>query len=314
MPTEEWQVEASHDDCMIRRSSESIWLDFAQLRIGEYSDAAYDYESAARFLAITIPQGATITSAFIKLRSGGYEVKIPTIHIYGEDADDTATFTTYANWLARFRTDAMISWTPPAWVSGTWYTSLDIKTIIQEIVNREGWESGNAIVIFLQQTLGWEEYQIMFADTFDANETYAAKLEVTWSVGPTQKSVSGSIIASGSLLTGKKLTVSGSIGASGAFVRDKDLTLFGSITTLGTLLTDKNLTIQGLIDTLGIVEVLKRNFIDITGIITASGEVRVLQHMKPIGGYIPEKKPFRDKLTPMGVKIHEIIRKPNKKS
>jgi hypothetical protein len=70
--------------------------------------------------------------------------------IEGEDADNPATFSTYADFIARVRTTANVSWiNSAASYPPDYYTSPDISSIIQEIVNRGGWASGNHIAIFM---------------------------------------------------------------------------------------------------------------------------------------------------------------------
>ncbi len=114
-----------------------------------------------RFGNITIPQGATITSAYIQFGTKGD--KNPVLGdavIKGQAADTAATFTTTAfNITTRPRTTDSVMWTGST--SATWGTtatpgtagadqkSPDIKTIIQAIVNRTGWVSGNSLAIFL---------------------------------------------------------------------------------------------------------------------------------------------------------------------
>ena len=111
------------------------------------------YNKSYRFTGVTIPQGATITSAKITFTDSttGTERAL-NFKIIGVDEDNTAEFTTSPISDARTRThtSASVDWdatfTPSA---GTTRDTSDIKTIIQEIVNRGGWSSGNAIGIYL---------------------------------------------------------------------------------------------------------------------------------------------------------------------
>ncbi len=108
--------------------------------------------SGARFQAIDIPQGATITSAYLRLTVYGTGTgSSMDIRIHGQDADDTATFSASAYDLtSRTSTTATVDWTGiPNASTNTELTSPDIKDIIQEIVNRPGWTQNNSM------TLGW---------------------------------------------------------------------------------------------------------------------------------------------------------------
>ncbi len=101
-----------------------------------------------RFQDITIPSGAAIESAIIVLNS--HEAKstdeVANITIYGEAADNAATYTEDALITDRPATDATISWiVDTEWDLWGFYETPDLKDIVQEIIDRDGWQSGNAI-------------------------------------------------------------------------------------------------------------------------------------------------------------------------
>lgn len=106
-----------------------------------------------KFLNITIPQGATINSATLTFISSGDD-STTTVNskIRGKAADNAGMDTTTGAGPGTFEnppfTTAVVNWDNiPAWTNGSTKVSPDISTIIQEIVNRAGWASGNAIVI-----------------------------------------------------------------------------------------------------------------------------------------------------------------------
>ena len=125
-----------------------------------------------RFRNIPVPQGAVIDSAFITVWS--HEVKsaddVAELVIFAEATDNAETFTEDALIDARPSTGATVEWTvAEEW--GLWlpYRTPDLKGIVQELVNREGWQLGNAIAfIVLGQDQGpsdfenareWESYE-----------------------------------------------------------------------------------------------------------------------------------------------------------
>ena len=61
--------------------------------------------------------------------------------------------TATANISSRVRTSASVLWTPPPWTvvgqPGANQQTVDISPVIQELVNRPGWSSGNAIAIVI---------------------------------------------------------------------------------------------------------------------------------------------------------------------
>lgn len=98
-----------------------------------------------RFLNITIPKGVTITSAKITHLAYVNKSGACSVTVYGDDVDSAAAFAdNVANRpQGKTRTTAAVAWSIPAWTSGELYDSPDLKTIVQEIIDRAGWASGN---------------------------------------------------------------------------------------------------------------------------------------------------------------------------
>jgi hypothetical protein len=104
-----------------------------------------NWPNFVRFSNLTIPQNATINNAYI--RGVGYNTAtgIGTSTIHGNDIDNAIAPTTVAQYNALVKTSANISWSISSTTAGVSINSPDLSTIIQEIVNRPGWSSGNAI-------------------------------------------------------------------------------------------------------------------------------------------------------------------------
>src|SRR5262249_13367555 len=110
-----------------------------------------------RFSKVVIPPGATITAANLQLNADqgftGSNTTACTLTLSGEAADNAPSFgANFANLSALPKTAATVAWPVPAWVANTTgpaQRSPDLKTIIQELVNRPGWVSGNAIALLL---------------------------------------------------------------------------------------------------------------------------------------------------------------------
>ncbi len=111
-----------------------------------------------RFRGIFIPQGATIDSAFIQVWS--HEDKstsdVAELTIAGEAADDPETYTLNALITDRPRTTAQVDWTvDEVWGLWTQERTPDISDIVQELVNRPGWQNGNSMAfMFLGEDQG----------------------------------------------------------------------------------------------------------------------------------------------------------------
>ncbi|MBU1621935.1 MAG: hypothetical protein KJ604_20965, partial [Gammaproteobacteria bacterium] len=132
--------------------------------VGYASSTSFKQGNGFRFDGIAIPNAATIDLANL-IFTGSVAKSNNNVNsvVIGEDADDAATFSTLANYQGRRGTvvggannnnitTASVTWNAiAAWSvdeSGADTTSPDIKSIIQEIVNRVGWASGNAIVLY----------------------------------------------------------------------------------------------------------------------------------------------------------------------
>ena len=113
-----------------------------------------------RFINVAIPQGATITKAYIQFTCdeiGSSNINPCNLTIKGQDADNAPTFTTAHNSITnRPTTSASVLWQPSNWnyVNRQWtrQKTSDIASVIQEIVDRGGWQSGNSLVIIISGT------------------------------------------------------------------------------------------------------------------------------------------------------------------
>lgn len=105
-----------------------------------------------RFQNVNLPKGTTIDSAFIQVFS--HESKTPEdvarITIVGDAADHAATFTEDSLIDARPWTQASLLWeVNESWGLWTPHLTPDVGPIVQEIINRDGWEAGNALAFLL---------------------------------------------------------------------------------------------------------------------------------------------------------------------
>ncbi|MFN8454764.1 MAG: metallophosphoesterase [Anaerolineae bacterium] len=107
-----------------------------------------------RFNGITIPQGATITNAYIQFQVDETDTQATSLIIQGEAVDNAATFTAATNNIsARPRTTAAVSWSSPSWTTagqaGLDQRTPNLTSVLQEIIARPGWSNGNSLVIII---------------------------------------------------------------------------------------------------------------------------------------------------------------------
>jgi hypothetical protein len=120
-------------------------------------DAAGEQVVGIRFNGIGIPQGSTILEAYVQFQQDESNSDATSLTIQGEAADNALGFSnTSENISSRARTTASVGWTPPAWLvageQGPDQRTPDLTTVIQEIIGRTGWVSGNSLVIIIAGT------------------------------------------------------------------------------------------------------------------------------------------------------------------
>jgi PKD repeat protein len=115
-----------------------------------------DQTVGMRWVGLAIPKGATISSAWIQFAAKESQSEATSLTFRGQAADAAPTFSsTTGNISTRPRTAASVSWPPTAWTAGAAGTSQrtpDLRAVIQEIVNRPGWASGNPLVVMVTGT------------------------------------------------------------------------------------------------------------------------------------------------------------------
>ncbi len=149
-------------------------------------DGAKKQMIGVRFANISIPPGATIQSAYIQFATkGDKNAVLGDAYIKAQDADNAATFaTTPFSVSSRPKGTDSVLWvgsTSATWgltgggTAGPDQKTPDIKSLIQSIINRPGWSSGNALAIFLSGNSG-----VRNAYSYDGSAANAAKLIIQY--------------------------------------------------------------------------------------------------------------------------------------
>lgn len=110
-----------------------------------------------RFTALNIPQAATITDARIQFTVDETSSETTNLIIRGQATGHASGFSTSSNNISnRATTAASANWSPAAWNSvgaaGNDQQTTNLNAIVQEIVNRQDWQSGNAMVFLVDGT------------------------------------------------------------------------------------------------------------------------------------------------------------------
>jgi hypothetical protein len=113
-----------------------------------------DQTVGMRFNGVSIPQGTVVTNAYIQFQVDEVSSGDTLLNVQGEDVDQASEFSSNSlDISSRPRTTAEAAWAPVPWTvvgaAGPDQQTPDLAAIIQEIVDRPGWASGNSLVIII---------------------------------------------------------------------------------------------------------------------------------------------------------------------
>ena len=132
-----------------------------------------------RFTNLSIPKGSTIVDAWVQFQVDETPSNPTSLLVQGEDTGNAATFTPAAfNLSSRPRTTASVPWSPAPWpvvgAAGPDQRTPNLAPVIQEIVDRPDWSSGQAVVIVVTGT------GERVAESFDGDQEGAPALHVAY--------------------------------------------------------------------------------------------------------------------------------------
>jgi len=150
-------------------------------RVGNASEG--DNDMGMAWPNVTVPQGATISSCtievFMKFKSGTSDI---VTRMQGFDVDDVAVFSSTNRPSQIAQTSALVDRTYDDindFVDETFLSLDDASAIIQEIVDRGSWASGNALGVVLKENGSASEKRWQFQDYGRSNGD-AAKITIVY--------------------------------------------------------------------------------------------------------------------------------------
>jgi hypothetical protein len=170
------QVAAGSDDAE-EKASGSMSLTSSDLEL--VTDSSVQ-KVGIRFNALALPRGATILGAYLQFQADKSNLDATALTILGQAADNPGTFlTTKRDVSSRPRTSASVPWAPPPWLlvgeAAAPQRTPDLSAIVQEIVNRAGWSSGQSMAFIITGT------GKRTASSFEAGAAKAVKLHIEYS-------------------------------------------------------------------------------------------------------------------------------------
>ena len=181
------EISSSHDDA---EEGEYDSEDPGDMSLSS-SDLDLDEEDyiGLRFNLVPISQGVTITDAYVQftheLDDGSAETGTASVTIYAEAEDNPGTFTSTPFDISdRTPTTNFATWTIPDWPipgeSNDVHKTSQLKTIIQEIIDREFWNVNNSIVLVFEANTP-NNGNDRDAESYNGVSAHAPKLYISYS-------------------------------------------------------------------------------------------------------------------------------------
>ena len=169
------QISADADDT--ESAATDVWNNTSYDMAGYYSKAGYIKSYMTfRFPNIQLPVGIEIITATFQIYCGASYYPPSTVVLF-ENADNPAAPTSDADLSGRPISSGIL-WVLSAGFGG-WQTSPELKSILHPVVDRGGWQKGNALQIHWRPYENVDGNYVTIKMYYD-NPTYAAKLSITY--------------------------------------------------------------------------------------------------------------------------------------
>ena len=167
------RVSASTDDAEEHQTGTMESLTSSDLELIQESD---DQVVGMRFLNLGIPQGANVTNAYIEFTVDETDTVATNLTFRAQAADNPATFSSTSSDITSRPTTGSVAWNSvPSWSSvGATFQTPDLSSVVQEVVDRAGWGSGNALVMIVTGT------GKRVAESYDGSSANAPLLHVEY--------------------------------------------------------------------------------------------------------------------------------------
>ena len=137
------------NDAVEEEESGNMYMDSSDLELPEDGNIQV---IGLRFLNVEIDRGAKIINAYVEFTADDVEDDEPVnLIIDGDLVPDAPAFVDIDNNVSdRTRTTVKVEWQPEHWAAESEkHQTPDISAVIQDIIDQEGWSSGNALVIII---------------------------------------------------------------------------------------------------------------------------------------------------------------------
>lgn len=167
---------AAGSDDVEQAVSGSVYLNSSDLELT--TDGSTQQVVGTRFTDVQVPHDATVTTAYVQFQVDESSTGPSSITINAEDSDNAATYTTTNGSVTSRPVTGSVAWSPPDWTTvgaaGADQRTPNIAALVQAVINRDGWSSGNALALQFSGT----GYRV--AQSFEGSSSGAPLLHVEW--------------------------------------------------------------------------------------------------------------------------------------
>jgi hypothetical protein len=112
--------------------------------------AGEDITAGLRFLNLQKRPGKTLVDARLEFPAAANGGTV-SLRIFAHDVDNAATFDCGANQPhTRTTTAAAVDWATGPWTAGLTYTTPNLASVVNAVLNRAGWANGNALALLIR--------------------------------------------------------------------------------------------------------------------------------------------------------------------
>ena len=170
------QIAAGGDD--VNQDGTALATGVSGVWLGTASSTTSSY-AGLRFVNLTVPRNATVTSARLEVNSAATQWQAMAFEFAVEAAGNSAAFATASLPGSRpLLTPRVNHSSNVQWTANTWYQLEQIAPLVQALVQRADWASGNALSLILKGSgSAWGR---KFAKAFETGAATAPRLVITY--------------------------------------------------------------------------------------------------------------------------------------
>lgn len=175
-------INSTNDDAEQYESSGQMYMNSSDLELVYDGSSKGNQHVGMLFRNLNIPANATVTNAYIQFTTDETNSGSTSLAIKIQDSSNAPDITSQSyNITSRSYYSQSVAWNPSSWssvgASGTAQRTPDVKSLVQYVVNKSNWNSGNSMMFYISGT------GERTAESYDGSSAGAPKLVVTYSTG-----------------------------------------------------------------------------------------------------------------------------------